>query len=178
MKKVLVTLTLLMLVLGCVFATHSVKASITPYSFQGTSTSAKGVSGMHNKYALGGGLGYEYEIKDSWFAGLEVKCITNWIEERKNLTDLSILPRGGYKYALNEDIVLYGALEAGLNLQMFEGYKSWVIGFGPVVGAKYVINDNFKAFAELENLYQFSKKDETKYTNYKISINLGVQYDF
>ncbi len=179
MKKTIFVLALTVLVLSCVFAgTHSVKAGITPYGFQGFMTSEKGVSGIHNKYSLGGNLGYEYDINDKWFAGLDVRCVTNWMKDRKNLTDLSILPRGGYRFAINDKFDAYAAAEYGLDFQYFEKGHATLMSFGIVGGVRYSFANHFHVFGELENLYQFSKKDKVNYSNIKMNVNFGVEYQF
>lgn len=179
MKKTVLILALMILAISCVFAgTHSVKAGMTAYGFQGFTSSEKGVSGFHNRYGLGGNLAYEYDINDRWFAGLDVRCVTNWIKERKNLTDLSVLPRAGYRFAQKGKFDAYLAGEYGLNFQFFEETDSTLMEFGIVNGVRYSFSDNFAAYGELENLYQFAKKDKVNYSNIKLNVNLGVEYEF
>ena len=179
MKKTILVLALVVLAVSCVFAgTHSVKGGMTAYGFQRFSSSDKSVNSVNNRYGLGGSLGYEYDINDKLFAGLDVKYVSNWMKEKENLTDISALLRAGYRFAVNEKFDAYAAAEGGINYQCFEEDHAILVPFGIVGGARYTFAEKFKAFAELENLYQLSKIDEVNYLNIKLNVNLGVEYQF
>mgnify|MGYP003301316037 CR=1 FL=1 len=79
---------------------------------------------------------------------------------------------------LNDKFDAYAAAEYGLTFQYFEGSHSTLMAFGIVGGARYSFAEKFKAFAELENLYQFAKKDKVNYSDIKLNVNLGVEYQF
>lgn len=178
MKKTILTVALLVLACACIFAgTHNLRAGMTLYGFQGMMTSEKGVSGMHNRYGLGGNIAYEYDIDEHWFAGLDIRCVTNWIKERKNLTDLSLLPRAGYRFPIAKYVDAYAAGEYGLNFQYFEKTHSTVMEFGFVAGARLHFLKQLRAYGELENLYQFSTKKGIHYGNIKLNLNFGVSYE-
>lgn len=178
MKKTIIMVVLLILVSSCIFAgKHNLKAGMTLYSFQGMMTSQKGKSGSHNQYGMGGNIGYEYDFNRHWFAGLDLRCVTNWIKGSKNLTDLSILPRGGYRFPIVKYVDGYVAGEYGLNFQYFEKDHSTVMEFGVVAGARLHFLKQVRAYGELENLYQFSAKKGIHYANIKLNVNLGLSYE-
>ena len=179
MKKTISILVLIVIAASCVFAgTHSVKASITPYAFLGISSPEKSIKGIHNSYALGGNLGYEYKFDNNFIAGFDTKVKTNWFKDRtKNLTDIMFMAKAGYVFNL-KDVDLYANGEYGVGLQCFDGETSVLMPFGIEVGCTYGFTENWSAFGSLENLYAFSKENKVKFSNISLNTNLGVEYKF
>lgn len=179
MKKLVLTLVVLLLALGCAFASvHKVKAGITPFGYQSITTSTEGVKAVRSAWTVGGGVGYEYKLSEHGFFGFNINAITSIIKDKKDLTDLSFTTRLGYTYFLSRNVDLYGAMIYGLDNQYCNKTHGTVQVFGPVVGARYIFNDKINAYGELQDLFSFSHKDGVKYANYRLVFDFGTEYKF
>lgn len=179
MKKTISILVLIAIAVSCVFAgTQSFKASITPYAFQGITSSDKDTDGVHNSYALGGRFGYEYIFDNNFIVGVDTKVKTNWFKDSENnLVDVMLMTQVGHAFNLeNVDIYLNG--ELGVGLQCINGKTSTLMPFGIEVGCTYKFAENWSGFGSLENLYALAKDDTTTFANIHLNINLGVAYNF
>lgn len=178
MKKFLTVLALV-LVCACVFASSKVSASFDSYSLQKFVQKDGDVKEkVNSKYGLGAAVGYTHDLPYNTFVGAEVKFDTYYIKDQTNFKDLGFFAKGGYVYNLEENIDLFADAKLGLDLQFHEKETSAVMQFGAEVGGNYAINDKFNAFCSVEFLFGFPKKDEVKYTEFRVTPVLGVSYNF
>lgn len=179
MKKTLSVLVLLFVLSTCLFASHRLTATFDPFSYQRfvqKEADAKNV--VNSKYGIGGGIGYNWEFGKGFMLGADIKADTYMIEDQKNFTDISFLAQFGYIVNVSKTVGLYGNIKAGLDLQTHDKKTSAVVEFGPELGVDYKINEHFDIFASCEGLFGFPRKDDVKYSEFRVSPTIGMGYTF
>ncbi len=179
MKKALTVLALLLVLSTSVFANHRITVNFDPFTFQSFVQKDGDVKEkINSKYGIGGGIGYNWESDKGLILGADIKADTYFIEDQKNFTDVSFLAKVGYIAKVCDTVRFYANMEAGLDIQTHNNETSAVLEFGPELGFEYKFNDNFDVFASCEGLFGFPKKDEIKYSEFRVTPAIGLGYSF
>lgn len=179
MKKTLAFLLFFLALSTCVFASHGVTVTFDPFTFQSfVQKNGETKDKINSKYGIGGGIGYNWEFGKGFMLGADIKADTYMIENQKNFTDISFLAKAGYIAKFSETVSLYGNMKAGLDLQVHDNKASAVLEFGPEVGVEFKVNEHFDLFVSCEGLFGFPRKDEIKYSEFRVTPTIGMGYTF
>ncbi len=179
MKKTLTFLMLLLVISTCVFASHRVTVSFDPFTFQSFIQKDGDVKEkVNSKYGIGGGVGYNWEFGKGFMLGADIKADTYMLEDQKNFTDVSFLAKAGYSCKMSEIFSLFTNMKLGLDLQAHNENTSAVLEFGPELGIDFKLNEHLDLFASCEGLFGFPKKDEIKYSEFRVTPTIGMGITF
>ncbi len=178
MKKLLVISLLFISAVGFVFAEQALSLSAIPYAFHSKTSSLKDDEAEKATYSYGAVLGYENKLDCNAVVGFDFEYKNNWYENESTSKDLMFLVKGGYSLDLGEKVDAFADLKAGALIQLRNKKSSVNFPFGLELGASFNMTDSVKAFASVEGLFSFSKKDDVNYSNYNVNTKLGVSYIF
>lgn len=181
MKKLVSILILCVVLCAGVFAstTSTVSAAVDPYSVKFFTMKEDGErETLISKYAVGGSLRYDWNVWKGLSVGAEVNSSSYFMKDTTNFTDISFLGKIGYTCDAYSPFKVFAALKGGIDLQIYDHEASPVGEFAAEVGAKYQINDQFDVFVSIDNTFGFTKRDDARVFEYRLTPYLGAGFTF
>lgn len=174
-KKLIVILVIGLVAVASVFASHSISATVAPYSFQKIAYSPK--DHIDSTYGWGGQAGYRYTIGNVLKVGADLSFTSYKINGYSKYLSLSLIAKGGLVLNMTKKIYMY--MDTGVGVDFRIGEK--VSGFYPVLGAGfsvgYVINEKVSVICGSDFSLTFQKnKDGSLFSrDFDVTPRLGAE---
>lgn len=177
-KKLIVILAIGVVAVASVFASHSISATVTPYSFQRITYSP--TDHIDSTYGWGGQAGYRYTFENLIKIGADLSFISYKHSGYSRYLVLSLIPKFGFNFQLSDKLFL--DIESGIGVDYRIGEK--VSGFYPIVKtglvAGYAINDKVSVLcgADVSLTFQNNKSGSFNSRDFDVIPRLGVEINF
>lgn len=180
MKKMFVVLLLALLCSSAVFAAgNAITASVVPYGFQISTSSADGQEPVKSTYGIGAEVLYSRFLTDRVFVKAGISQDTFLLPEgREAFTHVLASAGAGYVFTLSGPWSLDVGAGIGTDTLIYMGKVSETVTVLTGLGVNYALKDNLSLRLGCEGSFGFAKKDSTNYVNYRILPKLGVSFGF
>ena len=182
MKKSILLILVVLVCVSAVFAagTNSIKASVVPYGFQISTSSAEGQDAVKSRYGIGLSAAFKHEFEGS---GLFTEAGLAWDTflmpySKPAFTHILAFVGGGYELAINEKFACSASLDLAADTLLYNKKASETLTVMVGLDGSYALNENLEVFLGCNGSFGFAKKDSTKYVNYRILPVLGASYIF
>ena len=179
-KKTMVVLCLCVVALSCAFAAdNSVKASVIPYGFQISTSSAEGVDSVKSRYGFGFEATYQRKLSKGFFAEAGLGWNTFLMPDSKPAFSNILAFAGlGYKYAFNDKLACSASVDVGTDTLFYNGKVSETVTVKTGLNASIAITDGVSIHIGCEGTFGFAQKDAVNYVNYRILPLMGASFEF
>ena len=180
MKKAIITVLVVGLCLSAVFASdNTVKASVVPYGFQISTSTASGQDPVKSRYGIGAQISYQRKLFSGLYAEVGLAWDTFFMSgERPVFSNLLAFAGVGYEYALTEKLSGDLHVNVGTDTLFYKSKVSETFTIKGGLDLNYAVSEKLSISVGCEGVFGFSKKAETNYVNYRVIPTLGVCYEF
>lgn len=177
MKRVLSILILLLILCTSVFADDRFTVTFDPFTLQRfVQKSGDSATLLNSEIGIGIGIGYDRAFCNDFRYGADLKA--DFYINKDTFTDVSLLAKVGYLTSASDSVILFANAKAGLDLQICNKKAGAVFEFGPEIGTQFKLDDHFDLFASCEILFGFPRKDDVKYSEFRVTTAIGAGYTF
>lgn len=179
-KKTMVVLCLCVVALSCAFAAdNSIKASVIPYGFQISTSSAEGQDAVYSRYGIGFEATYQRKLSKGFFAEAGLGWDTFLMRDGKPVfTNLLAFAGFGYKLNLSDKLACSVNADIATDTLFYNGKVSETVTLKTGLSTSLAITDCVSIHIGCEGTFGFAKKDAVNYVNYRILPLMGASFDF
>lgn len=177
MKKIFLTILMVLLLAGAVYATQAVTFMVSPWSIQ-LFDSCDG-STIHSRYGLGGMFGYEATpiYANNFYAGFDTSFLAYFIRGYEHsFMDVQCLAKAGYRFDVVDRLSITPYFRSGLQIQIFEKLSSTVFSLGPALDISVYLDGPWSVCADFLGTFSFPNTKEGFEATWSFEEFLGVKY--
>ena len=180
MKKSVIMVLVALLCLSAAFAAdNSVKASVIPYGFQISTSSAEGQDAAYSRYGIGFEATYQRKLSKGFFAEAGLGWDTFLMRDGKPaFTNLLAFAGVGYKLNLSDKLACSVNADIATDTLFYNGKVSETVTLKSGLNASLAITDSISIHIGCEGTFGFAKKDAVNYVNYRILPLMGASFEF
>lgn len=167
-----------LLCLSAAFAAdNSIKASVIPYGFQISTSSAEGQDAVYSRYGIGFEATYQRKLSKGFFAEAGLGWNTFLMRDGKPaFTNLLAFAGVGYKLNLSDKLACSVNADVAADTLFYNGKVSETVTLKSGLNASLAITDSIHIGCE--GTFGFSQKDAINYVNYRILPLMGASFEF
>lgn len=178
MKKVLLTLVLVLAVIVSVSAQQVVSLYGSPYSLLFVDSSEK--EPVRSTFGFGGMVDYRANpfFEDDFFVGGSAGVQGYKLMEFPDYVTFSAKGEIGYTFYITDAFTVSPFFTAGLDVNNSENYSSVCLAVGPALNLAYNLQGPVDISLSLDGTFSFPKTNEEQFAVYRMNIFIGASYKF
>jgi len=142
MKKIVLSLLILLCVFGAFAAKNSLLINVVPYGFNFVTKESKTKPVGRSTFGIGGEVALQKEVKDGLFAEAGLDVVTFKMKGKdKNLNSILYFIGVGYEYELTNELALAAHGDLGLDLRVQDKKVTEVFTLKAGVSGSYAVCD-------------------------------------